>query len=151
MIKNIKLKFGRAVGIPADQIQTAPITVFVGPNNSGKSRVLHELHVYCSNGQRNMANLILEQIEFEPLSHQKAEERIQRVTLAPNFGEALQPSHIIVGKKGTRHHLPQQQLIGALENPNGNPPVFCSWYLSYNILKLDGHNRISLVNAQSAG
>lgn len=151
MIRNIRLKFGRAPGIPAEPIPATPITVFVGPNNSGKSKVLQELYSYCSNGQRNMANLILEQIEFEPLSHEKAEERVQRVTLTPIFGEALQPNHVIVGKKGVRHHLPQQGLIGALENPNANPPVFTQWYLSYNILMLNGQNRISLVSEQGAG
>jgi AAA domain, putative AbiEii toxin, Type IV TA system len=151
MIRNIRLKFGRASGIPADQIQTTPITVFVGPNNSGKSKVLQELHTQCSNGHRNMANVILEQIEFEPLSHERAEERINRVTLTPNFGEAIQPNHVFVGKKGIRHHLPRPQLVGALENPNANPAQFVQWYLSYNTLKLDGQNRISLVNQQGAG
>jgi predicted ATPase len=91
MIKNILLKFGRGPGIPADQIQTTPITVFVGPNNSGKSKVLQELHSCCSNGQRNMANVILEQIEFESLSHEKAEER-NRHCHPPSALERCKPS-----------------------------------------------------------
>ena len=151
MIINMLLKFGRGPGIPADQIQATPITVFVGPNNSGKSKVLQEIYVQCTNGHRNMANVILEQIEFEPLSHERAEERINRVTLAPNYNESIQPEHIFVGKKGVRHSLNRQHLINLLVNPNSNLPGFAQWYLSYNTLKLDGQNRIGLVNAQGAG
>jgi predicted ATPase len=32
------LKFGRAPNSPAQPIDLVPITVFVGPNNSGKSK-----------------------------------------------------------------------------------------------------------------
>jgi hypothetical protein len=31
MIKNIKLKFGRAEGLPQETVEVMPITVFVGP------------------------------------------------------------------------------------------------------------------------
>lgn len=44
MIKTITLKFGRAPGIVPEAVHTTPITVFVGPNNSGKSMVLQELY-----------------------------------------------------------------------------------------------------------
>ena len=144
MIRNFKLKFGRAPNVAGEQIQTAPITVFVGPNNSGKSKVLQEIFVQCTNGNPNMANVILEHIEFEPLSTSKAEERINSVTLTPNFGETIRPNHVFVGKKGARHDLPRQQLISVLENPSSNLPAFAQWYLSYNTLKLDGANRIGL-------
>jgi ABC-type enterochelin transport system ATPase subunit len=53
MIKDIKLKFGRAVGLEAVTIEATPITVFVGPNNSGKSIILSEIQQFCGNGNRN--------------------------------------------------------------------------------------------------
>lgn len=65
MIKTLRLKFGRAPGLSAETITTTPVTVFVGPNNSGKSKVLAEIHQYCTQGQRNTANVIVEQIGFE--------------------------------------------------------------------------------------
>ena len=39
MISNFRLKFGRAPALPPETITTTPVTVFVGPNNSGKSKV----------------------------------------------------------------------------------------------------------------
>jgi len=151
MIKNITLKFGRAPGISAEAISTTPITIFVGPNNSGKSKVLQELHRYCISGRKNLTDVILEHIEFEQFSPEETEQRIQRVTLAPIYGEALQPDHVIVGKKGNRIQVPQNVLREALKNTNANIQHFCQWYLTYNTLMLDGRSRIDLINEQPAG
>jgi predicted ATPase len=49
MIKKIKLKFGRTSDSTPEEIITTPITVFVGPNNSGKSKTLSEIHNWLIN------------------------------------------------------------------------------------------------------
>ena len=58
MINKIILKFGRFPGAEALAVSTTPITVFVGPNNSGKSRALKEINRFCESGQRNAGNVI---------------------------------------------------------------------------------------------
>jgi ABC-type cobalamin/Fe3+-siderophores transport system ATPase subunit len=151
MIKDIRLKFGRGPGVGPEVIQTTPITVFVGPNNSGKSKVLQELFRYCQNGLQSVTDVILDRIEFESFAQQTAEERIAHVTLQANIGETLHPDHVIVGKKTSRWQVPRNQLLNAMQNPDGHVQHFCQWYLSYNTLMLDGRNRINLVNAQQAG
>jgi len=149
MIKNLLLKFGKGPGSPIENIPTTPVTVFVGPNNSGKSKILDEINQFCSSGHKNNASLILENIEFDNLEF--VEEKIRKVTLKPNKRETLNPEHLIVGKKNTRLQVPIGPLIEALNNPNSKKPQFCQFYLSYNILKLDGKNRIDLVNQQAFG
>jgi predicted ATP-dependent endonuclease of OLD family len=151
MIRSVKFKFGRAPGIAPETVQTTPITVFVGPNNSGKSKVLQELHRYCTTGDRDLSDVIVERIEFENLSSDRSEERVRHVTLSPNPGESLRPDHVIVGKKGNRHQVKRDSLIRALQDTNAQARNFCQWYLVYNTLILDGKNRIALVNEQSAG
>ena len=98
MVKELVFKFGRAPGVAPEIIKTTPVTVFVGPNNSGKSKVLQELNRYCTQGQRNMADVILERIQFEDVSPEAVDERIKNVTLKPNRGETLHQDHVIVGK-----------------------------------------------------
>ena len=151
MIKTIKLKFGRASGLPSEEVFTTPITVFVGPNYSGKSKVLSEIYYYCTSGQQNVTDVILEKIEFDTFSVEAAEEKIKKSTLQPHIGEALLPDHIIVGKKGTRHQVPRQNFLHALQNPNSQANLFCHWYLAFNTLLLNGGNRINLIGQQSAG
>lgn len=151
MIETLRLRFGRASGLSAVAIDASAVTVFVGPNNSGKSKALREIHQYCSSGNKNVNDVIIEDIVFSGLSPEEAEEKVRNVTLKPHANEAMQPGHVFVGKKGTRHNLPRTRLLEALQNPNTTPSHFCQWYLAYNTLILDGKNRINLVNDQKAG
>jgi ABC-type cobalamin/Fe3+-siderophores transport system ATPase subunit len=151
MIKNLRLKFGKGAESPAVTISTTPVTVFVGPNNSGKSKVLSEIHRFCTSGKKNSTDVIVNEIEFDVFSEAIADEKINHVTLKPHATESVLPEHIIVGKRGTRHQLNRQQLIEALKNTNSQANLFCQWYLQYNTLILDGQSRISLINQQSAG
>ncbi|MEP0803328.1 AAA family ATPase [Funiculus sociatus GB2-M1] len=151
MIKTIKLKFGRGFGSASEKIVTTPVTVFVGPNNSGKSKALSEINYYCSTGQRNTTDVILDSIEFDTFSTEIAEEKITKVTLQPHLNEGLLPEHIIVGKRGTRNQVHKQHLLNAFQNTNSQPQQFCQWYLASNTLILDGRSRINLIGQQSAG
>ncbi len=151
MIKNLRLKFGKGAESPAETISTTPVTVFVGPNNSGKSKVLSEIHRFCTSGQKNSTDVIVNEIEFDVFSEAIADEKIKHVTLKPHANESVLPENVIVGKRGNRHQLNRQQLIDALQNTNSQTHRFCQWYLQYNTLILDGQSRISLINQQSAG
>lgn len=151
MIKTLKLKFGRASGLEPVSIDATAVTVFVGPNNSGKSKALREIHQYCSSGNKNANDVILDEITFSGFSPEEASERLRKVTLKPHANEAIQPGRVFVGKRGTRHQLNKDQLLAALQNPNATPPHICQWYLAYNTLILDGKSRIGLINDQKAG
>jgi ABC-type cobalamin/Fe3+-siderophores transport system ATPase subunit len=151
MITKLKLKFGKAPGLEPISLSPNAITVFVGPNNSGKSLALREILQYCQNGSQNTRNMILDSIQFQGFSRDSVNQKVGDILLKPNFGEAIQPGHILVGKKGTRHQLPEEELKRILENPNTNHNQFCSWYLSYNTLFLDGQSRIGLISDQQAG
>jgi AAA15 family ATPase/GTPase len=62
MIKSIKLKLGRTFTSAAETFNTTPITVFVGPNNSGKSKILSEIHRFCKNGNENQNDVIISEM-----------------------------------------------------------------------------------------
>lgn len=151
MIKNISLKFGRAPGLEHTEIQATPVTVFVGPNNSGKSRILSEIDHFCRTGQKIPGNLIIEDIEFQDFGIEAAQNYIQAITIKPHKHETLAPGEIFVGAKGSRSHVNEQNLLNAVQRPNVRKNEFCTWYLTHNTLRLDGGNRIGLVNQQGGG
>jgi ABC-type cobalamin/Fe3+-siderophores transport system ATPase subunit len=151
VIRTIALKFGRAPGAVPETFSPTSVTVFVGPNNSGKSKVIREIHRYCSSGQRDAGDVILETLEFENLSAEEATDRIHRYTLPRRPGEALNPDHVIIGKRGHRNQIPRDRLLHALQNATSDARHFCPWYLSFNTLLLDGSSRISLIGEQPAG
>ncbi|MEG3940806.1 AAA family ATPase [Microcoleus sp. S36b_A3] len=151
MIKTIKLKFGKAPNQPSAEIDTTPVTVFVGPNNSGKSKVLSEIYYLCTNGQLNSMDVILSEIEFNSFTSDMAKKKVEKITLRPQSNEPLMPDHIIVGKGANRNMINEQALFSALQNTKSQLHVFCRFYLAFNTLILDGRNRINLVNQQPAG
>lgn len=151
MIKTIKLKFGKAPNQPSAEIDTTPVTVFVGPNNSGKSKVLSEIYYLCTNGQLNSMDVILSEIEFDSFTSDMAQKKVEKITLRPQSNQPLMPGHIFVGKGGNRHMIQEQILLSALQNTKSQLDFFCRFYLAFNTLMLDGRNRINLVNQQPAG
>lgn len=151
MLSNLTFKFGRAPGFPPEAIRITPITVFVGPNNSGKSKVLQEIHRCCQDGQRNATDVIIDQIQFEGLESDKAEEKARAVILEPQHNENVPFGHVLIGKSGNRIAVRLNELISAFKNPNSQVHQLCALYLKYNTLMLNGRNRISLVKDQEAG
>lgn len=151
MIKNIQLKSGRALDTEKTNVDALPITVFVGPNNSGKSQILRELNQFCIDGNNNSNNKIIDRIEFVAIQENAIEETINKIKLEPHFNEMVYSDHILVGRNGERQqvHLPEYK--NALMNPNARVSQFCSWFLRYSTLILNGNNRINLINSQSAG
>lgn len=151
MIDKIELKFGRSHNTSQTVILTTPITVFVGPNNSGKSQVLREIHRFCNNGSRNQNDVIIDNIIFNDLSEREVDDKLNKVTLIPHKNETLELDHIIIGKRGIRRKIRLTTLRGALLKPNEHLTQFTNWYLGFNTIILDGRNRINLINEQDAG
>jgi ABC-type cobalamin/Fe3+-siderophores transport system ATPase subunit len=151
MIESVQLKFGRGPGAGPQVISGAPITVFVGPNNSGKSKVLSEILTYCQNGQPNAAHVVLENVVFKPLDAEKAARELEKVSLPATVGDQFSGDEIFVGKKGQRHRMSRNQFTSTLRNPKGNTALFCRYYLNYNTLMLDGSSRINLVQQRPFG
>lgn len=151
MIKSLKLKFGRAPGQPQEVVKATPITVFVGPNNSGKSKILQELHRFFGNGQQSTTDLILEHVEFDSLSENQVQAELARISLPPHRSESVNPENIIVGKHGQRQHVNRIRLIDALKDSNRHSNIFAQWYLAHQTLILNGPSRIKLIDQQPAG
>ncbi len=151
MISNLRLKFGRTMASAPQDIAVTPVTVFVGPNNSGKSKVLSEIQQYCSSGQKDATAVILDDVTFTGVAAGSTDEVIRHISLNPNPGEALPVDHILVGGRGERRQVRSDGLRQVLQQPTANLHGFCQWYLRYSTLMLDGRNRINLVNQQPAG
>ena len=151
MISTLCLKFGRVPGLPATQIEATPITIFVGPNNSGKSKLLTEIVQYCRTGQKNTSMVILEDLTFYGFGTNKAQEAVDNIKQKPRPGEIVNVGNIFVGSSHGRQQIPLIDLIQIIQNPASNIRLFCQWFLTHSTLMLDGRNRINLVNQQPAG
>lgn len=151
MISNFTLKFGKAPGASADDITATSVTVFVGPNNSGKSRVLSEISQYCRSGTKQHHFVLLETITFSGVPTEMLDSTIDQITVP------LQPGHIIAEGTilvKTRHNVRQiasDQVRKVFQSPDEDVGGFCTWLLDLKTLMLSGANRIQLVQDQQAG
>lgn len=149
MISKLKIKFGSTPAKPPLETDVTPITVFVGPNNSGKSKVLIEIQNFCNNGNVSTTDVILNELVFTPLLDPDGE--INKHTLPPSQNEFVQPNHIIYGKGIWRNQVDRNSLLKFLTNPTTQRQQYCSYYVSFNTIRIDGGSRIDLIQPQPAG
>lgn len=149
MISKMVLKFGSGPDTAAVPIEMTPITVFVGPNNSGKSLVLSEIHQICTNGEDVPRN-ILDALNFLELDEGDAELAIQAI-LSQRPGEAIPIDEVVVGKHNQRSQISKDLVVEALKNPNAMLPNFGRFYLRFRTLMLNGATRMQHVAQQPAG
>ena len=146
MISSLKLKFGSGPGKAPVDMTVAPVTVFVGPNNSGKSKILQELYRYCISGTPHHSDVILESVIFQRFQEVEVAGIVEEHKLPVRPNENVGDGSIIVGRHNRRHNVYEPNFLACLNDPNGHAENYCRWYLSLYTLMLDGKNRINLVN-----
>ncbi|MGX1930196.1 ATP-dependent nuclease [Flagellimonas sp. 2504JD4-2] len=151
MIKNIKLQFGAHPDSSNLLVETTPVTVFVGPNNSGKSKLLSEINQLCTEGSIQHNFKLIEDLTFVPIKIEELSKEIQAHLVEPKTSDRLIEGYVLFGD-GIRNFQLQNQIPALiLSDPNKHKTDFCKYYLRLKTLKLDALNRISLVNQQESG
>src|SRR5579862_1668948 len=80
LVKRLTLGSGRCPGGASQQLELSGLTVFVGPNNSGKSLAISE--IYESGYPKPSENRrIVTGLEFEGLNSQESEEVVRIFTV----------------------------------------------------------------------
>src|SRR5260221_7212448 len=134
MISNFTLKFGRTPGAPAQEIAPTPVTVFVGPNNSGKSRALVEIERYCRSGIKDANAIVLDDITFSGLDLENTQKAIDQIRQLPDRGEVQAEDHIIVESQAGRNQVQLAALLQVIQRPTANLQVFCAYFLTHYTL-----------------
>lgn len=156
MIEKIKLKSGSSPGQPSLEIELTPVTVFVGPNNSGKSRILIEIENFSRNIYGRPSDLIVDGMTFTSLSEAEIISELAKIEQTPKLGESINPEHILIGKvnpqnnQAARFQINRFRVISEAQNPNNSQGYYAP-FLSLYTLRLDGNNRLNLLQEQSAG
>ena len=152
MISKIKLKFGRSFAQPPLELELAPLTVFVGPNNSGKSKVLEEIHSFCNRGTNLASMVIVDELGFKSNSDDDAKKELEALKASVELKRSDVPTgHALIGKRDQRKQVNEAEWTNIFKNPNSNLPYYCENYVQFETLRLDRVSRISLVSNQKAG
>src|SRR4051812_1518284 len=153
LIEELKLKFGAGPNSAPLVLNSPTCTVFVGPNNSGKSLILREISQTCQTGLEG-GKLILDDIRFKPHTQEEAQAIFDAWKVEPNPGESVNANSAILKHGPWRALLHVPHFMAALTTPNAGDNRrhhYASYYANRFLLNLDGPNRINLVNVQDRG
>ena len=156
MLKRLVLKAGSGPKQPPLDLQLSPVTIFVGPNNGGKSRALMEIEAWVTRAQPPEGKVI-DKVEFEPLTLVELESEIEKIKVEPALSENINPENILISKlkpqdnSGARLQIYRPGLEIEAQNPNAQHRHHYSSFLSLFTLRLDGKNRLALTEQLPAG
>ncbi|MBU3564188.1 ATP-binding protein [Polynucleobacter sp. Latsch14-2] len=150
MLDSITLKFTET---PDLVLPTTGITIFVGPNNSGKSLVLKEIeHAFITHPFPNGLH-ILKDYEIKWPSKQEVSDSLVGFSSFQREGLAL--DDIIVGRINPSGGLETATLnktsIFSIAEQKTNKYWWATQFLRWGVLRLDGRSRFNLTNDQAGG
>lgn len=147
-ITDLALKIGSADGHPLRLPLGPSVTVFVGPNNSGKSLLLRELATYCRQG---VGGTLLDCLQFPAVDEVTAVADLDSISYPLGENE-----NIGDGKRRVRGTIDYADVhmglyIRGRLNPTQHPHLYAGLYAQHFIRVLDGSSRLNLVGAQTLG
>lgn len=150
MISSIVLKFTENADL---NLPTSGITVFVGPNNSGKSLVLKELEMAYQTHPFPTGLKILKDYE---VAWPSIDELNETFLSLEKFAEPNMPvDHVAIGRITPGGGLERSIMnkIGIIEvaRYQKDKNWWATQFLRWGVLRLDGRSRFNLTNDQSTG
>jgi AAA domain, putative AbiEii toxin, Type IV TA system len=150
VLESISLKFtelAEPLRVPAQGV-----TIFVGPNNSGKSLVLREIEQDISS-HVNVATKILNDFEIIWIDEEQLNDDIAKMTKKAPAGTS--PDHVYVGRFNPSGNLdagivPHQTLREFMTGKR-EKRWLTSQFLRYFLIRLDGRTRFDLTNDRPRG
>jgi predicted ATPase len=152
LVKHITLKFGAYLGQSPLELVPTGITLFVGPNNSGKSLVLREIEKFCATNSSE-GNHVLSSVGFQFPDAETLRMEISASKTVPNQGETVADGHILVQRINTYPGLRPREVVPLLHVPNwilnNDHYSLTRYYISLLTIRLDGATRTTLLNPSS--
>lgn len=146
MIESIKLLAGSSPEKNPLVVELAPITIFVGPNYSGKSKVLSEISHACNYGARNIERSVLDDVTFTRFEYEKAVKIEESLRIRHPEGAIPQQGNSFYYFNGRNIGQASQSYISeSLQDPNGDKrTTFAGYYMNHRTKVLGGYDRIAL-------
>lgn len=150
LIDEVRLRFGASYGSSQLVLNKPAVTIFVGPNNSGKSLILREIANFSSRG--NTSRLILDNIKFRGHSSEEIDCIFDR-WVDNNLGQAEinYENHVYLKVGAWRKLVNVSSFRNVMQNPSADINSFAEDYASHYTLILDGPSRIGLTADQPRG
>jgi ABC-type cobalamin/Fe3+-siderophores transport system ATPase subunit len=156
MLKKVTFKAGASMGEPSLELPLSQVTIFVGPNNGGKSRALVEVEAFLTQPTPNAGDVVAS-VELVEWSEEEVERELATMLCEPSRGEVVNADHVLIGKLRpqdnslARFQIHKPGLLEEAKAPNGRKRHRFAPFASLFTLRMDGKNRLALVDDRPAG
>jgi predicted ATPase len=154
MINRIDLNFGSKGKVEPLSFDPGSVTIFVGPNNSGKSLLLREIEGYCKQGL-SANNIILKDLDFDFSDDSKITDIIERHKIEFRLNERQEPGQVKYGKmnsaKGFMQQVVNPEALLQWKNNKSSFQNFCSHFINLFSARFSGKERFQLVGDAQSG
>lgn len=153
MISSVEFTFGRSSDDIPLTLDPKPITVLVGPNNSGKSLALREIETWCKVGPSQQRKVIA-QIDADFPDVERALAELEPFKRQPSAGQVVQEGVITIRKPDPyQEGQPEQQFRESSFRSQWpqNWTYTSQFYLALFTVRLDGRTRFSLTQPRGSG
>jgi energy-coupling factor transporter ATP-binding protein EcfA2 len=163
MLRSIKLRFGPGEEHPALLFEPGPMTVFVGPNNSGKSLALREIEDFLESGgsvERRILDRLAPQLPaaedaLRMVGTRRVDDPAQphpdgwvKVSRLKSLGEQARKRSTDVYEPPSEQMVDLPAVLAALEHPDDLSAaefgLLCRDFLALFTIRLDGQTRLAL-------
>jgi len=152
MLKSISLQFSETpdpIVLPMEGV-----TIFVGPNNSGKSLVLREVEMAIGGGVSFGDLKIVKDFEVFWPSESEVQSIISKITLRDPNQRIPEGQVVISYFLSNGFHSPVQlhlQYLNSIISTKSDKRSFGSYFLKFLMMRLDGRSRFSLTDERQGG
>ncbi|WP_374628604.1 ATP-dependent endonuclease [Pannonibacter indicus] len=154
MISSLHFSFGSSATEKPLEISLPPsVTIFLGPNNSGKSQALKDI-LHAAQTWANPQKKVISEINYEPVPEQAAQEFLESHQTKPIPGQNIYPGQKLIQFNEEIHSINVNNFIKSFQNPNIKDQISqenFSIFIRGNTLYIDGTSRINLLAPQSRG
>jgi AAA domain, putative AbiEii toxin, Type IV TA system len=127
------------------------VTIFVGPNNSGKSLLLKEIAIFCKTGAHGLHTQILDRLDCFEVDQEKAETDFAAMVRAVDNGEVIHSSCTPVTIGGFKSQIQSFHYYIGRTAPDTNTNLFAQYHLGPSTLSIDGASRMFLLGPTQRG
>ncbi|HEX8400459.1 MAG TPA: AAA family ATPase [Allosphingosinicella sp.] len=150
-VQTIEFRAGKAQGTSPLKLLPGTITVFIGPNNGGKSKGLRELsHLIAPSG--HLDPVVLSSCSLSPLQEDEFQRKFNRLLQPKTPGEGADPNTQPIVRRGKRTVVNVSYLRqGAFGNGDVNARQYAAEnFLKHFVMNLSGAGRLELANPAPA-
>lgn len=122
------------------------VTLFIGPNNGGKSQALRDI---ASKFTGHFSGVVLSDVSVSPFSDDDLETKIDWLSRPKLPGEDPNPLIVPVGRRGSFQLVNKNNLKTFASTPQ-NYQIYAQWFLQHLLINLGGESRLQLAAPTSA-